>query len=89
MNIDGFISIGATKMVDIDFTFVYPSSGFFVSVNMLVEFTSNGQVIPTRCDIMPYKLSGFATYDNGPSGTVDVMKILLVLYTIYNVLMNY
>jgi hypothetical protein len=89
MKREQYIKLGATKMVDIDFSFVYPSSGFFVSVNMLVEFTPNGQVIPTRMDVLPYRLSAFADYNEEVTGTIDVMKILLVLYTCYAVLLNY
>ena len=79
---------GATKMVDIDFSILYPSSSFFVSVNMLVEFSSKGQVVPTRIDIMPYKLSAFATYNTEPTATIDSLKMLLVIYTCYAVLVN-
>jgi len=89
MEDEGYIKPGATKMVNIDFSFVYPSSGFFVSVNMLVEFTPNGQVIPTRMDVLPYRLSAFASFNKDATGTIDVLKILLVLYTCYVVLLNY
>ena len=54
-----YIKIGATKAIDIDFTYLFPRKGIFVNVNMLLEFTMQGQVIPTRFDVMPYKLSPF------------------------------
>ena len=33
-------------------------------------------------DILPYKYSAFASYNNDPTGTIDVMKIMLVIYTV-------
>lgn len=43
---DGFFSAGATtgatKMVDIDFTLCFPATEYFVSVNLLVEFSAQG-----------------------------------------------
>ena len=62
MNLNGFIKIGRTKMVDVDFTMAIPASAYYVAVNMLFEFNPYGQVIPTRIDILPYKLSPFAEY---------------------------
>lgn len=89
MKDDSYIKIGSTKMVDIDFTLSYPSTAYFVSVNMVIEFTSMGQVIPTRIDILPYKLSGFSDFGNTTSHTIDILKILLVVYTLYAVLTNF
>tara|TARA_B110000285_G_C15123215_1_gene618547 strand:- start:817 stop:963 length:147 start_codon:yes stop_codon:yes gene_type:complete len=34
-----WVENGPTKMVDIDLTLVFPATQFFVSVNMLFEFT--------------------------------------------------
>ena len=84
-----YIKIGSTQMVDIDFTLSYPSTAYFVSVNMLLEFTSMGQVIPTRIDIMPYKLSGFSPYGDANSHTIDIFKLILVFYTLYVVMTNF
>jgi len=42
MKRDDYIDIGLTKMIDIDFSLSYPSSSFFVSVNMMVELSSTG-----------------------------------------------
>jgi len=45
--------------------------------------------VPTRLDIMPYKLSAFATHNTEATGTIDIMKIVLVVYTLYIVLINF
>lgn len=76
-------------MIDIDFNFLYPSTEYFVSVNMMFEFTSSGQVIPTRIDVLPYKLNSFATHGNPHAGNIDILKFILVLYTFYCVFLNY
>jgi len=33
---------GGTKAVDIDFSFMYPSTSYFVNVNILFEFSIQG-----------------------------------------------
>ena len=38
---------------------------------------------------MPYKLSPFATFNTDPTSTIDSLKIILVIYTCYVVLVNY
>ena len=80
---------GQTKIVDIDFAMLYPAAGIFVSTNMLFEFTDKGQIIPTRIDIMPLKLASFATYNTTSLAQLDLMKFLLVIFTIYSVLVNF
>lgn len=50
---------------------------------MMVEFTSMGQVIPTRIDVLPYKFSPFASFKEDATSSIDIMKFLLVLYTFY------
>ena len=57
-----FIRYGATKAVDIDFSLSFPDTGYFVGVNILFEFSTSGQVIPTRMDILPYRISAFSPY---------------------------
>jgi hypothetical protein len=42
MKSNRYINLGATKMVLIDFGFMFPSSTYFVNVNMLFEFSSLG-----------------------------------------------
>lgn len=42
MEQDQFISIGKTKMIDIDFSLSYPSTSYLVAVNMLIEFSTMG-----------------------------------------------
>lgn len=37
-----YIELGKTKMVDMDFSVLYPSTSYFVNVNMLVEFSTMG-----------------------------------------------
>lgn len=46
-----FIVIGETKAVNIDFSVLYPQRALYINVNMLVEFTHFGQLIPTRFDV--------------------------------------
>ena len=55
----------------------------YMSVNMLIEFTTTGQVIPTRFDVLPYKLSPFATYKEDNTSSIDLQKFMLVLYTFF------
>ena len=82
MNDEQYIELGKTKAIDIDFALAYPSTNYYVAVNMLIEFSSMGQVIPTRIDILPYKLSAFASAQNEATGILDWFKIVLVVYTI-------
>ena len=39
MQANGYIKIGQTKAINIDFTYMFPRKGIFVNVNMLLEFT--------------------------------------------------
>jgi len=81
------VYIGHTKAVDIDFTYLFPSSGLFTNVNLLFEFTISGQVVPTRFDITPYRLSPFAnSIFESDTGVLDIFKFLLVIYQCYDVL---
>ena len=77
---------GGTKAVDIDFSFMYPAISYFVNVNILFEFSTYDQVIPTRFDVRSYKLSSFAGHNIDNSlKAIDTMKFMLVLYTLYKV----
>jgi len=89
MKESNYIETGKTKMVDIDYTIMIPHLAYFLSVNMMFEFTSMGQVIPTRIDVMPYKLSPFTKYKEDATSFVDGLKFLLVLYTFYAVVDRY
>ena len=46
-----YIRIGETKAVNIDYSVLFPSTGIFINVNLLVEFTHLGQLLPTRFDV--------------------------------------
>jgi hypothetical protein len=46
---------------------MFPSSHLFVTTMMLMEFTSTGQVIPTRLDVIPFKMSPLATSSSDTS----------------------
>lgn len=81
MKSNRYISPGATKMVLIDFAFMFPSSTYFVNVNMMFEFSSLGQVIPTRFEATPFKLSSFSVAGDNQTGIIDLLKFLLVIYT--------
>lgn len=70
-------------MVDIDFSMSIPSTSYYVAVNMMTEFLPNGMVIPTRIDILPYKLSPFTRYKEDNTSTIDLLKFMLVLYTAF------
>jgi hypothetical protein len=89
MNDEGFISVGKTKMIDVDFSVAVPSSNYFVSVNCLMELTVMGQIIPTRLDALPYKLSPFADFKEDGTAIIDWFKILLVVYTVVALQMDY
>jgi hypothetical protein len=76
-----YITLGATKAVNIEFVLMFPSSSYFVAVNMLFEFSSLGQVIPTRFEVLPFKISAFSTAGDNRVKAIDTLKGLLVLYT--------
>jgi hypothetical protein len=40
MRSERYIELGKTKMVDIDFSLCFPATSYFLSVNMLLEFTA-------------------------------------------------
>jgi hypothetical protein len=42
MEKEGYIELGKTKAIDIEFSFSYPATNFYVAVNMLIEFSSMG-----------------------------------------------
>lgn len=63
MKKEDFIKIGETKALIIDFNKLYPSSGLFVTTLMLLEFTHSNQVIPTRLDVLPFKMSPFSKFN--------------------------
>lgn len=46
-------------------------------------------MIPTRIDVLPYKISPFMAGKEDDTATIDLLKILLVVYTIYVVRQNY
>lgn len=82
-----FTEGGATKAVIINFNYLYPSSEYFVSCLMVFEFSGVGQVIPTRFDAQPFRMSGFAKNNNSKEVQyVDGLKFVLVVYTAYAVI---
>mmetsp|Transcript_8188 Transcript_8188/g.12555 ORF Transcript_8188/g.12555 Transcript_8188/m.12555 type:complete len:337 (-) Transcript_8188:83-1093(-) len=83
-----YVKLGATKAVNIDFSLAFPSTAYFVNVNLLLEFTQQGQVVPSRIDVQPFKLSPFASH-NHESAVIDVLIFLLVIYTTYVVVQNF
>jgi hypothetical protein len=89
MRSNRYITLGATKMVMIEFGFMFPSSTYFVSVNMLFEFSSLGQVVPTRFEATPFKLSSFSTAGDNQTKAIDFLKFILVIYTFIQVLENF
>jgi hypothetical protein len=72
-------------MIDIGFNVLFPSDAYYVSVNLLVEISSMGQVIPTRLDVLPYKMGAYARYKEDNTGVIDGLKFVLVIYTCYAV----
>lgn len=42
MRKEKYIELGKTKMVDIDFSLSFPATSYFLTVNMLIEFTAQG-----------------------------------------------
>lgn len=81
MHDEHYIKLGETKMINIDFSLSYPSTAYYLSVNMLIEFDQVGQVIPTRIDCLPYKLGAFSSYNMSNNKLIDFLKFVLVLYT--------
>jgi hypothetical protein len=61
------IEIGKTKAINIEFSILYPSTPYFIDIDMLIEFTIQGQAISTRFDIVPYILSPFSTHIKYPT----------------------
>jgi hypothetical protein len=54
---------------------------------MVFEFSGVGQVIPTRFDAQPFRMSGFAKNNNSKEVQyVDGLKFVLVVYTAYAVI---
>lgn len=89
MEEQNYYKIGQTKAISIDFTYLYPRTGTFVNVNMLLEFSLLGQVIPTRFDILPYRLSPFNSYSNADSQfIVDAIKAVLCLYNFWAIMVD-
>lgn len=39
---ENFIEYGRTKAIDIDFSLVFPDTGYYVGVNILFEFSTAG-----------------------------------------------
>jgi hypothetical protein len=76
-------------MLSIDFQLYYPPNDYHISVMMLFEFLPTGQIVPTRFDCLPYKLSGFAEVSNDSKGLLDVVKFLLNLYNFSYVVQNF
>lgn len=76
-------------MVDIDINLAIPATNYFVSINMLFEFTPLGQIIPTRIDTLPYKLSPFATYKEDITSLLDWIKVGLNFYNVYAIIAYY
>jgi hypothetical protein len=76
-------------MIDIDFTMMFPVSRIFVNVNLMFEFTQIGQVLPSRIDILPYKMSSFATHNKDINSTIDVLKFILVIFTFISLLTTF
>jgi hypothetical protein len=66
---------------------VFPSSGFFLSVDLLIEFTPQGLVIPSRFDVYPFKFSGFV--QGGFHTFINVMIFLMVLFNFSKVVRNF
>jgi len=89
MHDEGFIDIGSTKMVNIDFSMSFPQTGYFIGVNVLFEFTSTGEVVPTKLEILPYKISSFSPFNSDGNFYIDSLKFLLVIYTAYCIHSNF
>ena len=87
-----YIQEGETKAVDVDFTMMWPGSGetyIYVNVNLLIEFSVDGQVIPTRFDLRPIKLSPFSPQNPDHSLLVlEVFRIILVLQVVVSLMME-
>lgn len=82
----GYLKIGQTKAVNIDFTWLFPSTAEFVNFNALFEFHTLGIIIPTRFDVQPYHMSPFDSniFSSG-LGIMDFIKLLLVTYQAWEV----
>ena len=47
----------------------------------MIEISQIGKVIPTRIEVMPYRVGPFAKANVSLNSYVDPLKILLVIYT--------
>ena len=56
---------------------------------MMFEFLPSGQIIPTRFDVQPYKMSGFAKPNEKSKAVTDCLKFLLNLYNFQIVIENF
>lgn len=83
-----YIKAGATKAINIDFTMLWPGETYvFVNVNILLEISQQGQVIPSKLGILPYTMSPFSS-DNPDKGDtwIAVMRIILLMQTLTSVI---
>lgn len=83
-----YLKKGATKGINIDFTLLWPGQIYiFVNVNMLLEFTAEGQVLPTRLDILPYTLSPFSNHSpNKDEFAVEMCRVVLIMQVFFSII---
>lgn len=68
-------------MMSISFTILFPSTTYLMPVFALIEISQIGKVIPTRIEVMPYRVGPFAKANVSLNSFVDPLKFLLVIYT--------
>ena len=68
-------------MLSISFTILFPSTTYFMACFAMIEISQIGKVIPTRIEVMPYRVGPFAKANVSLNSYVDPLKFLLVIYT--------
>jgi hypothetical protein len=68
-------------MMSISFSILFPSTTYLMPCFAMIEISQIGKVIPTRIEVMPYRVGPFAKANVSLNSYVDPLKFLLVIYT--------
>lgn len=89
MRAASYIRIGQTKALNIDFTWLFQSTGIFVNFNALIEFHTLNIIIPTRFDVQSYQESPFEkSIFQSRASLIEAIKILLVAYQAWEIVQH-
>jgi hypothetical protein len=76
-------------MVSTSFTILFPSTTYLVACFAMIEISQIGKVIPTRIELMPYRVGPFAKANVSLNSYVDPFKFILVIYTAICIVLNF